>query len=83
MQRKQKCEIETRTFPQIWDSLSQDERDDLTLRLYAAKCCRTRQSIWEWASGKGQPGAMLVRDTVAKTVSKFIGRKSTPQTLFP
>ena len=83
MQVYEKCDIETRTFPEIWASLSQGEREDLTLRLYAAKCCRTRQSIWEWGSGRVKPGAPLIRDAVAKTVSKFTGRKSTPQTLFP
>ena len=77
------CDKETRTFPEIWGSLSSDERDDLAVKLFNAKCCRTRQSIWEWSTGRVSPNAPLIRETVAKTVSKFTGKKATPSILFP
>lgn len=83
MQVYEKSDIDTRTFSQIWENLSQNERDDLTLRLYNAKCCKNRQTIWKWATEKCAPREPLVREGVSKTVAKFLGAKVSVQTLFP
>ena len=74
--------LNARTFPQIWENLSSDERESLTLEIYNAKCCRTRQTIWKWATDKVRPST-LVRETLAKVVSKAIGTKVYANTLFP
>ena len=75
--------IETKTFNEIWLGLNADEKNELSRRLLLARCCTTYQTIWNWGSGKVQPSAPLVRATIANTVSKFIGKKTSPQILFP
>ena len=83
MQSKQNIVNDTRTFQQIWKSMSQQEQEDLTLRLYNANACRTRQTIWNWANGKVRPSHPVVRETVAKVVGKAIGSRVSPYSLFP
>lgn len=83
MQLYEKSDIDTRTFAQIWANLTQNERDDLTLRLYNAKCCKNRQTIWKWGNDKCAPREPLVREGVCKTVSRFLGARLSTQTLFP
>jgi hypothetical protein len=73
----------TRTFPEIWAVLSKDERDDLSDRLFRRKCCRTRQTVWNWGNGIKRPATPLVRDAVADVVSKMTGEKHNAVTLFP
>ncbi len=82
MQNKQNSSYDARNFGEIWNSLTPDEREDLTLRLYNAKCCKTRQTIWKWANGKARPSAPIIRDMVAKVVSKTVGLNVLPKTLF-
>ena len=74
---------DARSFPEIWATLSEDERDNLSLELFKKKCCRTRQAIFYWAKGERAPINQLVRDTVAQIVGKMLGAKVFPQTLFP
>lgn len=83
MQSKQNSGNLARTFGEIWNSLNQDERETLTLDLYNAKCCKTRQTIWKWANGKSQPSAPIIRDTVAKVVGKTVGSRVFAAHLFP
>lgn len=83
MQSKQNISTDARSFQQIWANLSQQEREDLTLKLYNARCCRTRQTIWKWANGITKPNHPVVRNTVANVVGKAIGSRVLPQTLFP
>lgn len=75
--------IDTRSFPEIWAALSKDERDELSLKLFQNKCCRSRQAIHYWGKGEKSPLNPLVRETVAKVVTKQIGAKVLTQTLFP
>lgn len=75
--------IDARSFPQIWATMTASERDDLAIQLYAKKCCKTRQTVWNWANGKKQPNSPLVIDTVAKVVSKAVGSRVLGRTLFP
>lgn len=73
---------DARTFPEIWGKLNQDEKSDLSAKLFAAKCCGTPQTIWNWGTGKTRP-APLVRKEIANVVSKFIGTRVFGATLFP
>lgn len=75
--------IETKTFSEIWTGLNVDERNELCRRLLLARCCTTYQTVWNWGTNKNHPSAPLVRATVANTVSKFIGKKTSAQILFP
>lgn len=82
MQSKEKVSIDTRNFPIVWKNLSSSQRDDLALEIYKRKCCTTRQTIHNWASGSNMP-APLVRDAVASCVEKITGLKTSGRYLFP
>lgn len=73
---------DARTFSQIWESLTQEEKSELSTKLYSAKCCGTPQTIWNWGTGKTRP-APLVRKEIANVVGKFIGARVFGATLFP
>lgn len=74
---------DTRTFPQIWATLTADEREDLILRIYNSKACKTRQTVRNWAAGRVVPDSPLVKDTVANCVSKVTGTRVLGGVLFP
>lgn len=73
---------DTRTLPQIWATLTSDEQEELILRIYNAKCCKSRQTVRNWMSGRIIPGSPLVRDAVANCVSKITGTRVLSGTLF-
>lgn len=75
--------LDARPFPQIWGLLSKSEREDLTLLIYNAKICKTRQTIWKWGRGECGPMNRLLQNEVAKCVSKITGTRVSGQTLFP
>ena len=74
--------IDSRSFQEIWKSLSQDEKSDLALKLYNSKCCTTYQTIWNWGTGKTRPAA-LAREVAASVVGRFIGTRCLGSVLFP
>ncbi len=82
MQSNEKEIIDARAFPQVWESLSDTERNDLALEIYKRKCCTTRQTIHNWATGSITP-MPIVRDAVAEAVTKVTGRKVVAKFLFP
>ena len=75
--------IETMTFNEIWTGLNADDRNELSRRLLLARCCTTYQTVWNWGTKKVRPSSALVRNTIASTVSKFFGTKTTDRILFP
>lgn len=83
MQSKENKSNDARSFPEIWGTLTSEQREDLTLRLYNAKCCKTRQTVWAWSIGKRRPQSPIIKDAVAKAVEKTIGRRVFGATLFP
>lgn len=70
------------SFPEIWATLTEDEREDLRLKFYQKKCCKSRQAISLWATGQRRPTPMA-REAIAVMVSKVVGAKCLPSTLFP
>lgn len=74
--------VDERTFPEVWDSLKQDDKDALSLKLFQTKCCKSRQTVWNWATGKTRP-IPLVRKEAAKVIAKFLGSRVAGDTLFP
>ena len=83
MQNKKEIAREARSFPQIWESLSKPEREELTRQFYLNKCCRARQTIWNWGKGKTKPSEPLVQDKISKVVSSFLGQTISSSALFP
>ena len=83
MQKYENNTTNTKSFPEIWATLSEREKDDLCLKLYQKKCCKSRQAIRYWGSGSRKPSSELVRNAIAEVVSKAIGAKCFSHTLFP
>lgn len=83
MQMYQKDSIDARDLPTIWAGLSAGEQEELYYALLTAKCAKTRQAIWNWMNGKRRPTSPIVRDEVARRVSKVIGARCVSATLFP
>ena len=83
MQKYENITTNTKSFPEIWVTLSETEKDDLCIKLYQKKCCRSRQAIRYWASGSRKPSSPLVRSAIADVVSKQVGARCLAETLFP
>lgn len=76
-------EIDSRAFPEIWKGLSLREKEDVTRQLISDGCTLSRQTVWNWASGKWQPRTSAMRRLVASSVGKATGLRVVSQTLFP
>lgn len=76
-------DINTSTFPEIWASLSSSDREELTYQLLKARCTTTKQTVWNWANDKRRPSAPLIRNEIAKCVTKVTGKRVIANTLFP
>lgn len=74
---------DTRTFGEIYRSLTIPDRQELFRQMHIANVCCTRQTMWNWANGKSRPAQRLVLTATAKVVGRFLGRTVSPVTLFP
>lgn len=79
----QEKERDLRTFPQIWGTLTKDEKEDVTRRLITDGFTLSRQTVWNWAKGIWQPRTLATKNGVAVSVSKVLGLRVFGQTLFP
>ncbi len=75
--------INTESFPKIWAGLTEGQQYSLGTALISEKCTTTRQTVWNWANGKTQPTSQDTKIHVAKIVSKVVGSRVLPHTLFP
>lgn len=83
MQSNKTITTDARTFPEIWASLSFDDRDELSYQLIKSRCASTRQTIWYWGNNKRRPISPLIRNEIAKCVTKVTGHRVLGNTLFP
>ena len=83
MQNKEIIGTDTRTFGQIWATLSSSQRDDLSIEIYKSRLCQTRQTINNWVNGRSRPAVPLIKDRLAQLVSRTIGSRVIGDTLFP
>ena len=83
MENAAKQEICTKTFPEIWESLSKHERSFLRYQLKKNGCANTDMTIWNWGKDKKRPTSAVVKSAISKTITTFIGKKTSPDTLFP
>ncbi len=83
MQMSEKNLIDARSFQEIWKSLSEIQRQDLSFRLQRMECKVSRQTIYNWATGHTTPTLAPYRDGAAKVISRWLGVKVYPHTLFP
>ena len=81
MQTYENCDIDTRTFPEIWKGLTPAQQSELRFQLIKSTSC-TRQSVNNWTKGVSP----IYRDTrvrAAKCVNTTLGLNVNHTTLFP
>ena len=76
-----KTVIDTRTFQEIWKSLSPIEQGHLRYQLIR-ETTYTRQAINAWTNG-AVPINKMARTAVAKVVNRVLGLNTTQALLFP
>lgn len=81
MQVYEKCDIDARTFPEIWESLTPAERSELRYLLVKNAGC-TRQSVFNWSKGS-YPVYRDKRLKVAYIVGHHLHLNVNHMTLFP
>lgn len=81
MQSKEKIIEDSRTFPEIWASMTTAQRDHLRRDL-KDRLKVTRAAVWYWYNGQRRPD-YLRRKEIARLTSNVIGRKCHPDLLFP
>ena len=74
---------DTRTLPEIWESLNAQEKEDLKTALIMAKTAKSRQAIHYWVNGQRKPANDLTKERIAIVVSRIIKKKTYGKTLFP
>lgn len=82
LQRYTKDNIDTRSLPEIWETLAEpvrvDFRDDLIKRLNIAA-----NTFYYWVKGSHKPQHMEVKRTIVKSLEKVAGLRTHAYTLFP
>lgn len=82
MQNYIKLDTDTRTFQEIWNSLSSAEQSNLRTELQA-KLGVSRQAIYSWHKKGTHPISGQFRKAVCNVLNKTLVIKSHPVTLFP
>ena len=82
MQSKKNLSKVKMSLPAIWATLTKSEKSRLTAALIAETEV-SYATTWNWTTGKYYPSSKPVREAAAATISKFIGRELTADTLFP
>lgn len=75
--------INTDSFSKIWAGLTEGQQYSISTALIQEGCCTTRQTVWNWANDKTQPSTKDTKIHVARIVSKVVGSRVLPHTLFP
>lgn len=83
MQSNGNKSIDTRTFGEIYNSLNKLEKTELYRKLHIANVCASRQTVWNWAIGRCEPGQPLVMNSLVRVLGGFLGRSVSANTLFP
>lgn len=81
MQSKQNSDIDARTFPQIWETLTPAEQGELRFQLTRNGDC-SRVTVYNWSKGMC-PASIGLRKKAASTMGKFLGKNVSHITLFP
>lgn len=83
MQSKEKIPTDARSFPEIWATLTVDEKEELVYELLKTRCCTTRTAINQWGRAVRRPANLLTQEAVAKAINKILGLHVHRTTLFP
>jgi hypothetical protein len=73
--------LDTRTFPEICKSLSQNEWLEIRNRMWL-KLGKTEQTLLNWRWGKTYPLSLVERKTIADIVNQVLKIRTQHNTLF-
>lgn len=82
MQNYIKPDTDTRTFQQIWNSLTSAEQSSLRGDI-REKLGFSRQTVYDWHKNGASPKSLALRKVVCRIVNKNLGLKTHYLTLFP
>ena len=75
--------VDSRTFPALWNDLTKPQQELLGYQLIRKGCTTTRQTVWNWATGKSRPATAISRNSVVKVIENSLGIRTYAETLFP
>lgn len=75
-------DIDARTFGEIYSQMTVNERRELFRQFFLKHICSSRQTMWNWTTGKVIPQP-LIAESAAKVVGNLINKSVTARTLFP
>ena len=76
-----KKELDTRTFPEICKSLTQNQWLELRNRVWL-KLGKTEQTLLNWRWGKTYPLSLIERKTISEIVNQVLKIRTQHNTLF-
>lgn len=74
--------VDNRSFQQLWKELTRMQKATLQFALIKSRCCTTRQTVWNWATGKKRP-VVAAQKEVARVTGLVVGKRQNPEILFP
>lgn len=75
-------ETDNRTFQEIWNDLSQEQKREMVKAFIVADIAWDRHMLWRWGTGVA-PKQPVVRKAIANTMNDKLGFHVTAETLFP
>lgn len=81
MQMNENKTIDARTFPEIWETLTDYQRDNLRFAVLV-NIRVSPQTFWNWRTGKRRPD-FLHRKEIARLTSIVTKTKCNSELLFP
>ena len=73
--------LDTRTFPEICRSLTQNQWLEIRNKMFL-KLGKTEQTLLNWRWGKTYPLSLVERKTISEIVNQVLGIKTQHNTLF-
>lgn len=73
--------LDTRTFPEICKSLTQNQWLEIRNRMFL-RLGKTEQTLLNWRWGKTYPLSLIERKTISEIVNSVLGIKTQHNTLF-
>lgn len=81
MQMNENKTIDARTFPEIWETLTDYQRENLRFAIYI-NLRVSPQTLWYWRHGKRTPNWANQKE-LARLTSIVTKKRCSPELLFP
>ena len=72
-----------KTFGEIWDSLSKEDKNRLFFELVITGVTNSKVTVWYWATGRRRPSKRIPREALVKGVNRITNSICSFKTLFP